>query len=108
MDYSSLKCIHIFMTLFGSPQGAFVKTAFKPISSSLCRHIIHKQPGNVLHLLMASSSHGPTGNDLKPVESVTSGSAAVATLKLPDSKTTTGDEEKNSTDIVTTASSTEG
>lgn len=90
------------MTLFGCPQGAFVKTALKPVSSSLCRHVIHKQPDNVLHLLMASCSQGATENDWKPVESVTPGSAAVTTLNLP------GDEEKNSTETVATASSTEG
>lgn len=66
---------------------------------SLCRHVIHKQPDNVLHLLMSSSTQGPTENELKPLESVTSGSAAITTLNLPDSEKTTGDEEKNSTEL---------
>lgn len=75
---------------------------------SLFRYIIHKQPDNVLHLLTSSSTQGPTENHLKPVESVTSGSVAIPTLNLPDSEKTTGDEEKNSTEIVVTESSTEG
>lgn len=56
---------------------------------------------------MTSSTEEPRENDLEPLESVTSGSAAITTINLPDTEETTS-EEQNSTERAVTASSTEG
>lgn len=57
---------------------------------------------------MSANSQGPTESDLKPVGSVTSGSTAIPTLNLPDSKKTSAYEGKNSIETDVAAGSTDG